>query len=327
MTPIEALDFQTRMRPRHIAIISKLEIWTYDRLAQEAERVARALLAHGVREGDRVALHMSNVPEVAASYYGCLRIGAIACPLNVEMTFSELKPLFLRLRPSLYIGQAQLYPHVAGVDSEILAAESRFIVGGCVDGCRSWADSLKIADDNSPSYAVEINSPAVLLTTAGTMGVPKFVTHTQATLSAMADAWKHLGLQPDDAVLHCLPMMHSSGFYTLMACIHFGARMVLLERFVADIVLDNVESRYCNWLMGLPFMFVAVMESQRARPRRFASLRLCVTASDVFPAESQQEFPRVFGPAALVVGLQRECSDDLQHPIRTRPAGLHRALT
>jgi acyl-CoA synthetase (AMP-forming)/AMP-acid ligase II len=134
----------------------------------------------------------------------------------------------------------------------------------------------------------------------------------------MAASWKHLGLRPDDTVLHCLPMTHSSGFYTLMACIHFGARMVLLERFDADIVLDNVESCYCNWLMGLPFMFAAVMESQRARPRRFASLRLCVTAGDVCPEDSQQEFPRVFGPAALVVGLQREGGDDLQYPIRTR---------
>jgi acyl-CoA synthetase (AMP-forming)/AMP-acid ligase II len=238
---------------------------------------------------------MQNVPELAACYYGCLMIGAIACPLNIRMKFSELQPLLARLRPSLYIGHAQLYPHVTGVEPEVLAADSRFLVGDGVDGRGSWAELLETANGEFLPCIVDSDLPAVLLTTSGTTGVPKFVTHTQATLSAMPDAWAHIGLRPDDAVLHCVPMMHSSGLYTFIACVHFGARMVLLERFDADVVLDEIEAHRCTWLLGLPFMFGAVLELQRASPRRIESLRMCVTAGDVCPAELQQEFPHVFG--------------------------------
>jgi len=295
MTPIEALDVQARIRPKHIAYISGHEIWTYSRLAREAERVAQALGARGVRHGDRVALHMPNVPELAACYYGCLKIGATACPLNIRLKFPELRPLLIRLRPSLYIGYGQLYSHVADLGPEIVAADSRFIVGDCVDGWRSWPEFLEAANGEVLPNVTDINSPAVLLTTSGTTGMVKFVVHTLATLSAMADMWAHLGLQSDDVVLHCLPMMHSSGLYTFMACVNSGIRMVLLERFDADVVLDEIESHCCNWLMGLPFMFAAVLERQRTSPRRVESLRQCVTAGDVCPAELQQEFPHVFG--------------------------------
>jgi long-chain acyl-CoA synthetase len=295
MTPIEALDGRARMRPKDIAFLSKHEIWTYSRLVEQVHCVAQALVAHGVREGDRVALHMPNLPELAACYYGCLRVGAIACPLNIRMKFSELRPLLGRLRPSLYIGQAQLYAHVAETEPEILQADSRIIVGGHADGCRSWAELLETSHSAVLPRGAGDNMPAVLLTTSGTTGVPKFVTHTQATLAAVPDAWAHLGLRPEDVVLHCLPMVHSSGLYTFMSCVHHGAQMVLLEQFDANEVLDAIACYRCSWLLGLPFMFAALMESQRASPRRVESLRMCVTAGDVCPVELQQEFPHMFG--------------------------------
>jgi acyl-CoA synthetase (AMP-forming)/AMP-acid ligase II len=54
---------------------------TYQQLREEAEDVARGLAAVGV--GDRVTLHMTNSREPLASFYGCFKLGAIACPLVV----------------------------------------------------------------------------------------------------------------------------------------------------------------------------------------------------------------------------------------------------
>src|ERR1700756_262832 len=90
--------------------------------------IVSRLIEHGVRNGDRVALHMANLPELVVAYHACFRVGAIAAPLNIRFKTAELKPLLQRLRPALYIGQAALYSRVASIDSSILASNSRFVV-------------------------------------------------------------------------------------------------------------------------------------------------------------------------------------------------------
>jgi acyl-CoA synthetase (AMP-forming)/AMP-acid ligase II len=297
MTPTDHLEHQAQTRARHVAFISENEIWNYQRLASESERLARALVTRGVRQGDRVALHMANLPEMATAYFACFRVGAIACPINNRLKTAELRPLLQRLQPVLYIGQSQLYPEVADIAPTVLASDRRFIVGGTVEDGRArlWASLFESTAETSISGDRDVNLPAVLLTTSGTTGQPKFVTHTPATLAAITNAWAHLGLKNQQMAMHCLPMVHASGLYTFLACVRFGVPMVLVERFDPDAVLDAIEVHRCTWLPGLPFMFAALVENQRARPRRVNSLRLCLTAGDVCPAQLQQDFPHLFG--------------------------------
>ncbi|MBV8458123.1 MAG: acyl--CoA ligase [Acetobacteraceae bacterium] len=297
MAPISMLDQWAKSRPRHVAFIARNEIWTYQRLAAEADRAARGFLARGVRPGDRVALHMANLPEMIVAYYACFRIGAIASPLNNRFKTSELKQVLQRLQPALYIGQAQLYPAVEAVDSTILPPSTRYIVGGAVDadGAQPWASLLEDTADISMPRVPDIDSPAVLLTTSGTTGQPKFVVHTPPTLSAISDTCVELGLQKDHVVCNFVPMVHASGLFVLLFCMRLGVQMILFERFDADAVLDGIEAYRCNWMVGLPFMYAALLETQWTQPRKIDSLRCCLTAGDVCPQQLQQEFPYAFG--------------------------------
>ena len=123
MTPTGALytlHHRAKIRRENVAFIKDKEIWTYERLAAEAERLAVGLVERGLREGDRVALHMANLPELIIAYHACFRIGVIAAPLNIRFKTAELKPLLRRLRPSLYIGQAALYSNIASIDRQFL---------------------------------------------------------------------------------------------------------------------------------------------------------------------------------------------------------------
>jgi len=108
-TPTGALLHHAQTRPKSAAFIFHEEVWTYERLADEAERLARGLAAHGVEPGDRVALHMMNRPEMVVAYYACFKLGAIAAPLRTAFTFAELAPMLQRLKPALYIGEIDLY--------------------------------------------------------------------------------------------------------------------------------------------------------------------------------------------------------------------------
>jgi len=199
MTPTGALYHHARTRPKTVAFIRDKEIWTYERLATEVDRLARGLIEHGVRNGDRVALHMANLPELVVAYHACFRVGAIAAPLNIRFKTAELGPLLQRLRPALYIGQADLYSQVASIDSKT------------------------------------------------------------------AESYEHWDLDGDQITTLFCPMVHASGLFTMFACIRFGVPFVLHERFDPGAIFDAIERHHCTWVIGLPFMFAALLHQQRAR--------------------------------------------------------------
>ena len=297
MTSIGVLYELAATQPKKVAFIKDEEIWTYDRLAAAVDHLAFGLVERGLRKGDRIALHMANLPEFVVAYHACFRTGVIAAPLNIRLKTAELIPLLQRLKPTLYIGQAALYNEVASIDSSILAANSRFVVDGPVNDRRVQGWTSLFADVNGEPLqrTLDVDVPAVLLTTSGTTGRPKFVIHTLATLLKIAESYEHLDLDGDQVSALGMPMVHASGLFTMLAFVRFGVPFVLCERFDPDALLDAIERHRCTWLLGLPFMFTTLLQRQRAHPRNIDSLRTCLSAGDVCPAQVQEQFPSVFG--------------------------------
>ena len=320
-TPLNALYHRADTHPEGIAYISGRNIWSYRRVAIAVEQVAQGLYARGVRPGDRVALHMFNISELVIAYFACFRIGAVAAPLNTRFKTAELRAVLKRLRPSVYVGQAQLYAQVAAIETDVLAVDARYVVGETVVGGRvqPWTNLLQ---DSAKSALPELphpDSPAVLLCTSGTTGLPKFVTHTAATLTAATEACGRLELDSPQIAINCLPLVHSAGFFVTLACLRFGSIMVLVERFDADAVLTAIESYHGTWMLGLPVMFVELLRRQRSQPRLVDSLEFCAVAGDVCPAKVQESFPDVFGIPLRNVWGATEVAGSLIHGLKPGP--------
>jgi acyl-CoA synthetase (AMP-forming)/AMP-acid ligase II len=313
---MNALFHQATTQPDGTAFIYDDVAVTYHDLLTGAERLSRAFLAHGVRPGDRVVLHMPNRPEMAIALYACFRVGAIACPTNLRFKTAELREIFQRLQPALYLGEEQLYSCVEIIEPEILAEEKRFVTGpgGAYTGAMPWSALLIDSVGTGPmSLEPDKDAPAVLLTTSGTTGRPKFVTHTPATLSAIAEAFADIDLDAAQIVLNACPMVHATGLFAFLLSVNCGAPMVMVERFDPDAVLDRIEFHGCTWMLGLPFMYDALLERQRKQPSKVSSLRHCICAGDVCPIQLQVEFEATFGAplrniwgATEVVGALRD---------------------
>jgi acyl-CoA synthetase (AMP-forming)/AMP-acid ligase II len=185
IAPIKALYQRARTSPNRVAFIVGDDKWKYGWLAAQAERLARGLAGRGIRKGDRIALHMPNRPEFVVAVYACFHIGAVVVPLNNRLEAVELKPLVERLRPALYIGDANLYSKVDAVDGSILPRENRFVAGNMTEdkGVQPWASLLSEGSAPLP-VETDVHSPAVLLATSGT-GIPNWVIHTHARLAAL----------------------------------------------------------------------------------------------------------------------------------------------
>jgi long-chain acyl-CoA synthetase len=321
MTPTGALDHHTNTHPKKVAFIKDKEIWTYERLATEVDRLARGLIGLGVRKGDRVVLHMANLPEFVVAYHACFRVGAIAAPLSIRFKTAELRPLLQRLRPVLYIGQAALYSQVASIDPSILASNRRFVVDGSVKspGAQPWTRLFAETNGEPIRVAPDVDAPAVLLTTSGTTGQPKLAIHTLATLAKTAESMEHWDIDRDQITTLFCPMVHASSLFTMLASIRFGVPFVLHERFDPDAILDAIERYHCTWVVGLPFMFAALLRSQRARMRNVNSLRTCLAGGDVCPPQLQNQFPSFFGIPLRSVWAATEACGSLTYGLQPGP--------
>lgn len=320
-TPIEALMQRAQARPYDPVFIFRNETWTYEMIASEVERLARGMAARGVKSGDRVALHMMNRPEYIVAYYACFRLGAIAAPLRTAFTFAELAPLLQRLTPALYIGDAALYGNVAPISGSILPLDRRFIVGeaGQYPDGAPWEELLGGAGNNN-SFAPASHQPAVLITTSGTTGVPKFVVHTASTLAKTVElAGRNLEMSDDDVIPVPLAMAHMSGLLSFLCYVQLGIGFVLFESFDADAVLDAIEQHGCTRFLGFPAQYAALLECQQRKPRDLRSLQLCLTGGDACPIDLQQQVTASFGAPLYNLWAATEAAGNVKFGLRPGP--------
>jgi long-chain acyl-CoA synthetase len=222
---------------------------TYAQLDRASAQVARRLAAEGLRPGDRVAVMVPNVPEFAAAYYGILRAGAIAVPLDIDLTRRELRAALSDCGAALLIAWRELRSiH----EPAWLVAPGSFF------------------DDAEPVAAVEreAGDTAVIVYTSGVTGEPKGAELTHANLLANARVTADLfAYGSGDAVLAALPLAHAFGqTCTLNAPLLAGARLVLADRFE---LLGGV-----TVLVGVPSMYARLLAD---RGRGTPALRLCVS--------------------------------------------------
>jgi acyl-CoA synthetase (AMP-forming)/AMP-acid ligase II len=293
----ECLFVAAGAHPHTVALIAGDDRWTYDRLTRYVSRLAQALLAQGLKPGDRVALHLTNKPETVAAFYACMLAGVIAVPLNTRLTCAELEAQLRRLRVSLYLGQVDLYDNIAGINTSILDTQKRFLVDGSErnTGCRAWSELIGFQSDEVRVSPVRMDVPAILLSTSGTIGEPKFVTHTARTLTEMTLALQAIASRPYDITLIASPMMHGAGLFTTLLTLATGGTCILLDRFEPAAALDLIEQHRCTMLVFLPFMYSGVIAQQIAQPRKVTSLGSCFVGGDATPPALQEAFLRVFG--------------------------------
>ncbi|WP_027583003.1 class I adenylate-forming enzyme family protein [Bradyrhizobium sp. Ai1a-2] len=321
-TPIETLREQAKVRQRSAAFVFHENVWTYERILVEAERLARGMVAHGLKPGDRVAVHMMNRPEFIVAYYACFLVGAIVSPLRTAFKQAELEPLLRRLRPALYIGETALYGNVAAIDGELLPRDRRFLVetGSGVNDGLPLQQLFDDAGRGDLPFSPAADQPAVLITTSGTTGEPKFVIHTASSVTESAERisnnWELAG---QDGIAMPLPLAHMSGVAVFFACIYSGTPFILIESFDADTVLDTIEKYRCSMQLGFPAQYAALLEHQRARPRDLTSLRYCLTGGDVCPVELQRQFTAAFGVPLYNAWGATEAVGNLGYALRPGP--------
>lgn len=282
--------------------------WSFDRLAEEVATATRAVMAHGIEPGDRVAVWAPNCAEWVVAALGAVGAGAVLVPLNTRYKGAEAAYI---LRASgarlLFTVQGFLgtdYPAMladAVAEGATVPALDGIVVlrtddaGTPVSGDRleSWDDFLGAAERCEPEVAagrtaaITPDDLSDLVFTSGTTGHPKgaMTTHGQ-TLRTFATWAEVVGLRAGDRYLIVNPFFHTFGYKAgILACLMAGATMVPEPVFDVDVVLQRVSDERISVLPGPPTIFQSVLDHPKRDAFDLSTLRLVVTGAAVVPVD------------------------------------------
>lgn len=226
---------------------------TWNVFNEKANRFANLLLERGVKKGDKVAILLMNCLEWLPIYFGILKAGALAVPLNFRYSAEEIQYCLDLAEVDILVFGPEFIGRVEEVADEIGKHRLLYYVG---DGCPGFAEDYTIHTANcssqSPKVDVDDDDYAAIYFSSGTTGFPKAILHTHQALLHAAKTEQHHHHQTKDDVFLCIPPLYHTGakmhwFGSLLT----GGKAVLLKGANPEFILRAVSEEKCTivWLL------------------------------------------------------------------------------
>jgi len=291
--------------------------WSYRELQQQANRCARALLAMGVRKGDRVGVWSPNCSEWTVSQIATAKIGAILVNINpayrtheLEYALNQSGARFLitadSFKTSDYRGMLyELAPELKACADGKLKSQKLPDLECVINlseekhaGMWRWADMMELAEHVSEEELADLQAtlqfddPINIQYTSGTTGFPKGATlsHHNILNNGFFVA-ESMGFTSKDRLVIPVPLYHCFGMVMgNLGCITHGATMIYPdEGFEPTSVLKAVSSQKATALYGVPTMFIAELDHPEFDSFDLSTLRTGIMAGSICPTEVMKQ--------------------------------------
>ncbi|MBR4720339.1 MAG: acyl--CoA ligase [Clostridia bacterium] len=226
---------------------------TWSEFNKKANRFANLLLTRGVKKGDKVAILLMNCIEWLPIYFGVLKTGALAVPLNYRYTAEEIKYCLELSDASMLIFGPEFIGRVEEICDRIPKIKNLFYVGGdCPSFAESYDKLVSYCSASAPDITLTDDDEAAIYFSSGTTGFPKAIIHNHQSLMHAAMTEQNHHSQTKEDVFLCIPPLYHTG-----AKMHWfgsflvGGRAVLLKGIKPQWILKAVSDEHCTivWLL------------------------------------------------------------------------------
>lgn len=300
------LEHSAALRPNKIAFVNGDERLTYRQINTRANRLALYLREQGVAAGDRVAMLLKNSAEYLVSYYGILKHGAVAVPLNAETRGDALGGILGELQPQGIILGAEAEGALHGVDTDALGVRVLLIK----DPSLSWGSrrSSVISFDEAvhgawlpdPGAAVSAASLASIIYTSGSTGQPKGVMLSHRNIVANTfSIIQYLGLCEHDIQMVVLPFFYVMGKSLLNTHVAVGGTVVVNNQFAYTApVIRQMERERVTGFSGVPSTYAYLLHRSPLASFRdkLPCLRYCTQAGGHMAREVKERLLETLPP-------------------------------
>ncbi|HLS43756.1 MAG TPA: (2,3-dihydroxybenzoyl)adenylate synthase [Paenalcaligenes sp.] len=329
----QLLHSRAQAHPDRIAVVGGEQRWSYRELDQRASAIAKNLLQAGLKAGDRVILHLPNIPEFISAAFGLFRAGMIPIYALPAHRITEIEHFARNGEADAYICAAQ---H-GGFDYRDLARELRsrytalkqvFVVGEAQEF--EAFDALQQASDLD-AMPVTVSSPqdvAFMQISGGSTGPSKLIPRTHDDyIYTLRESARICGVTQDSVFLGALPIAHnfpmsSPGF---MGTLYAGGRIVLSESPNPEACFTLIEKEKVSFTSLVPPLLLLWLEAAPKSQHDLSSLKVIqVGGAKLIPEVAKRVKPtlnvtlqQVFGMAEGLVNYTR-LDDDLDTIIETQ---------
>jgi malonyl-CoA/methylmalonyl-CoA synthetase len=269
---------------------------TYGELFKRSAQAANALVALGVKPGERVAAQIEKSTDMIVVTLACLRAGAVLLPLNTAYTLAELEYFLGDAEPALTLCRPDRLEAVRTLAQEL---NLRSVESLGVKGDGTFAAAIAAAPTEFETTPRASDDLAAILYTSGTTGRSKGAMLTHENLSSNAltliDCWR---FSSADRLIHALPVFHTHGlFVAVNVALLSGATMIFMQRFDPDAVIAALPG--ATAMMGVPTFYTRLLDHPGLDRDICANMRLFVSGSAPLLAETHSAWRERTGFAIL----------------------------
>ena len=309
----EFLENSAECYPDKIALVCEGLCLTYAEIEASANRLAHAMIDHGVQRGDRVAIYLNNSVGAVIGIFATLKAGGVIVPINATTKAEKLAYLLNNCRATALLVDRKR----AGIaESMLVACPSVKFTVLCGPGLKTvdlnavtapvnphlldfWALQIAYPGHRPPCVTIDLDL-ACLIYTSGTTGDPKGVMSDHGNVVfASGSIMQYLGNVPDDVVINVLPLSFDYGLYQLFMTFRFGGRLVLESSFAYPAaILQQMACERVTGFPGVPTIFAMLLRMDLS-PYDLSSLRYLTNTAAALPTSHIQELRDKFHWARL----------------------------
>jgi long-chain acyl-CoA synthetase len=335
----ELLRSAAKEYPDHVSIVYYDKSMTYKELDRLSDKFATALSGLGIKQGDKVALFLPNIPQFPISYYGAIKTGAIETAISPLYKEREVEHQLNDSEAETIVVMDALYPVLEKILSKtkvkniIVTSMKEYMpstiafLGSLLGRIPShkverapnvhfFQELLNKYEANPPQVSIDPREDLVALQyTGGTTGLAKgaMLTHSNLVSNAVACAEWLGGKKGTENFLTVLPLFHIYGMTTGMnAPIYLAGRMVMLPRFDAKTTFEAIQKQSISVFCGAPTMYSLLLNHPDCSRFNLKSIKFCISGSAPLPPEVQKKWMEVTG-GVLVEGYGLTESSPVTH--------------
>ncbi|HET9181563.1 MAG TPA: benzoate-CoA ligase family protein [Candidatus Angelobacter sp.] len=293
-------------RIQKVAIECRDERVTYGQLFERVNRLGNALRQLGVMPEERVAMLLLDTPEFAYCFFGIIKIGAVALPINTLLKPAEYEYILNDSRARVLIVSEALMTQIEAIPRANLPYLQKIVVAGSApSGCDSLSALLASASAELQPAATHKDEPAFWLYSSGSTGFPKGCVHLHHDMVVCADLYAKqvLGIRENDRFFSVAKLFFAYGLGNgLYFPLCVGATTILLPGSPSPPNIFAVIERHRPTLFfSVPSNYSTLLAFRRENGPEFdlSSIRWGVSAGEALPAPIFHRFKERFGVEIL----------------------------
>ncbi|MCQ2354946.1 MAG: acyl--CoA ligase [Clostridia bacterium] len=230
---------------------------TWGEFDARANRIANFLISRGVKKGDKIAILLMNCLEWLPIYFGILKTGALAVPMNYRYTADEIKYCLDLSDSSILIFGEEFIGRVGDILPQIGSLNGLFFAGSAAEK-PDFAEDLLFLADAASSSRPEITDTlteddyAAIYFSSGTTGFPKAILHDHhALINSCRTEQAHHGQTHDDVFICIPPLYHTGAKMHWFGSLLSGSRAVLLRGVTPEWIIRAASEEHASivWLL------------------------------------------------------------------------------